>query len=309
MGRTAAVLTGYVLLVALIGGTGNAFGADALTVLLVPLTFLALYVRRYGRLAQNDGLALFEIALTVATTSPTREEALWFALATGGGAVVAMAVRLVLWRPIAVPAFEAAIADYRAGRRQRPGGDRGELRDRSALPAAGSRPRRPRAPAPPLRLDRRGARGAVARRRSAGRQVGHLSARDRKRPRRRTARRGGGRPHARCRSPRGDRRCARSRRGGGATGGQGRPERGLHVGHRDGALCGVARRRSRPGPARPAAGGARRRRPHRRRRRQPRRRLRAPPRLRHPLPAGPPCRDPGCCRRPASPCRDWSRRW
>jgi uncharacterized membrane protein YccC len=114
MGRTAAVLTGYVLLVALIGGTGNAFGADALTVLLVPLTFLALYVRRYGRLAQNDGLALFEIALTVATTSPTREEALWFALATGGGAVVAMAVRLALWRPIAVPAFEAAVTGYRA---------------------------------------------------------------------------------------------------------------------------------------------------------------------------------------------------
>jgi uncharacterized membrane protein YccC len=113
MGRTAAVLTGYVLLVALIGGTGNAFGADALTVLLVPLTFLALYVRRFGRLAQSDGLALFEIALTVATTSPTREEALWFALATGGGAIVAMAVRLALWRPIAVPAFEAAVAGYR----------------------------------------------------------------------------------------------------------------------------------------------------------------------------------------------------
>ncbi len=114
MTRTAGVLVGYVLFVALLGGTGNAFGTDTLTVVLVPLTFLVLYVRRYGRLAQNDGLALFEIAFIVATTAPSREVALWLALATAGGAAIAMAVRMVLWRPIAFPAFETAVTDYRA---------------------------------------------------------------------------------------------------------------------------------------------------------------------------------------------------
>lgn len=113
MTRTAGVLVGYVLFVALLGGTGNAFGAASLTILLVPLTFLVLYVRRYGRLAQNDGLALFEIAFIVATTAPSREVALWLALATAGGAAIAMTVRMVLWRPIAFPAFEMAVIDYR----------------------------------------------------------------------------------------------------------------------------------------------------------------------------------------------------
>ena len=76
MARIAAVQVGFLLAVALLAGAGS---GDAVTLLLVPLTFVALYVRRYGRSAQNDGIALFEIALTVATTAPTRHEALWFA--------------------------------------------------------------------------------------------------------------------------------------------------------------------------------------------------------------------------------------
>jgi uncharacterized membrane protein YccC len=114
MARTASVIVGYVLVVALIGGAGGAFGADVLTVLLVPLTFAALYVRRFGHSAKNDGIALFEIALIVATTAPAREQALWFALAAAGGAAIAMTVRRVMWRPIAMPAFEASVVDYRA---------------------------------------------------------------------------------------------------------------------------------------------------------------------------------------------------
>ncbi|WP_409146806.1 endo alpha-1,4 polygalactosaminidase [Pseudoxanthobacter sp. M-2] len=113
MVRLAAVLVGYVALVALLGGAGDPLAAKALTVLLVPLTFLSFYVRRFGRNAQNAGIALFEMALIVATTTPTREEAIWFAIATAGGATIALAVRLVLWRPLAVPAFEASVVAYR----------------------------------------------------------------------------------------------------------------------------------------------------------------------------------------------------
>jgi uncharacterized protein (UPF0147 family) len=112
--RTTAVLVGYVVFVALVGGGGNAFGPEALTVLLVPLTFVVLYIRRYGRLAQNDGLALFEIALIVATTTPSAAAAWWLAAAAAGGAVIALAVRLVFWRPIAMRAFRASITDYAA---------------------------------------------------------------------------------------------------------------------------------------------------------------------------------------------------
>jgi hypothetical protein len=113
MVRLAAVLVGYIALVALLGGAGDALAAEVLTILLVPLTFLSFYVRRFGRNAQNAGIALFEMALIVATTTPTREEAIWFTIATAGGAAIAVAVRLALWRPLAVPAFEASVAAYR----------------------------------------------------------------------------------------------------------------------------------------------------------------------------------------------------
>lgn len=113
MVRLAVVLVGYVALVALLGGAGSPLAAKALTVLLVPLTFLSFYVRRFGRNAQNAGIALFEMALIVATTTPTREEAIWFTIATAGGAAIALAVRLVLWRPLAVPAFETSVVAYR----------------------------------------------------------------------------------------------------------------------------------------------------------------------------------------------------
>lgn len=112
--RSAGVLVGYVVFAALVGAGGNAFGPEALTVLLVPLTFVVLYIRRYGRLAQNDGLALFEIALIVATTTPSAAAAWWLAAAAAGGAAIALAVRLLLWRPIAMRAFRASITDYAA---------------------------------------------------------------------------------------------------------------------------------------------------------------------------------------------------
>ncbi|MEP9355662.1 FUSC family protein [Xanthobacter sp. KR7-65] len=87
--------------------------------LLIPLSFCALALRRYGMDGQRAGLALIVVATVGTIIRPTRLEAAYLLLAFCQGAMVAAAVRLSPWRPSAVNAFvettldmQSAVAGY-----------------------------------------------------------------------------------------------------------------------------------------------------------------------------------------------------
>ncbi|QRG07431.1 FUSC family protein [Xanthobacter dioxanivorans] len=121
--RTMARLFGlgatFLLVIALVGpGTGH-LNDVVQKLLLIPLSFCALALRRYGMDGQRAGLALIVVATVGTIIRPTRIEGALLLAAFCQGALVAAAVRLSPWRPSAVRAFvettldmQGAIATY-----------------------------------------------------------------------------------------------------------------------------------------------------------------------------------------------------
>ncbi len=82
--------------------------------LLVPLTFAALLLRRYGMPGQRLGIALVVVASVGTILAPTRMEAAILLLAFWIGVLMAVGLRRSPWRPSAVEAFMATIHDMQA---------------------------------------------------------------------------------------------------------------------------------------------------------------------------------------------------
>ena len=109
----AAAMVGWILLIAALDPTAWPDGLVALKLTLVPLTFVALLVRRYGPQAQSIGIAAFVAALMTATLDPGRHEALLLAVAAVEGAVIAIVVRLALHRRNALAGFTSTVSAER----------------------------------------------------------------------------------------------------------------------------------------------------------------------------------------------------
>lgn len=113
MGRISALTLGFILLSALIGPGSLPQGPAIMKLLLVPTTFVALYIRRFGLAYHRAGLALFVTALIVSTIEPTRAQGWVLLLAATGGAAMAYLLRLSPLRPSAVHGLRMVLADYR----------------------------------------------------------------------------------------------------------------------------------------------------------------------------------------------------
>lgn len=111
MGRLILVSMAFLLVLAAVGpGEGEA-NMMVQKLLLVPLSFFALLLRRYGMDGQRLGLALILVATIGTILSPTRLTAFYFLIAFGQGALVTAAIRLSPWRPSAVDAYIQSALD------------------------------------------------------------------------------------------------------------------------------------------------------------------------------------------------------
>ncbi|OYY67324.1 MAG: hypothetical protein B7Y61_20870, partial [Rhizobiales bacterium 35-66-30] len=96
-------LTIALLVAVVIAAPGNAPANElAMKLLLVPLTCIALYLRRFGMEGQRMGIALIIIATVAAVLHPTRIQAAWLLLAAVQGGIVTFLVRFTLGRPSAL---------------------------------------------------------------------------------------------------------------------------------------------------------------------------------------------------------------
>lgn len=112
--RLAAVVVGYILLVAAADPAALPAGDVLLKLFLVPLIFVALYARRYGPSGQQLGNAAVITALIVSTADPDRRQALLLAAGAAEGAAIAVVLRLALRRRAALPGMGTAVAAFRA---------------------------------------------------------------------------------------------------------------------------------------------------------------------------------------------------
>jgi len=111
MGRLFLVAAAFLaVLIAVAPGAGAA-NAMVQKLLLIPLSFCALILRRYGMDGQRLGLALIVVATVGTILNPTRIEAAWLLLAYCHGAAIAAALRLSPWRPSAVAAYVQSTHD------------------------------------------------------------------------------------------------------------------------------------------------------------------------------------------------------
>lgn len=119
MGRLFGLGFAFLLALTLVG-PGEGPGNDIVQkLLLIPLAFFALALRRYGMEGQRLGLALIVVATVGTILQPTRIEAALLLVAFCQGSLVAEVVRLSPWRPSAVNAFvettldmQGAVANY-----------------------------------------------------------------------------------------------------------------------------------------------------------------------------------------------------
>lgn len=105
MARSFLLSVACLAAIALVGPGDGALNDTVQKLLLIPLSFTALILRRYGMDGQRLGLALIVVATVGTIIGPTRVEALLLLAAFCQGAAVAAAVRLSPWRPSAVQAF------------------------------------------------------------------------------------------------------------------------------------------------------------------------------------------------------------
>lgn len=105
MARLFVLGASFLVLMTLIG-PGQGHGNEMVQkLLLVPLAFFALALRRFGMDGQRAGLALIVVATLGTIIRPTRAESAMLLLAFCVGALVAASIRLSPWRPSAVKAY------------------------------------------------------------------------------------------------------------------------------------------------------------------------------------------------------------
>lgn len=109
--RIFGVVLGYLLLVVLIGPGDHPQNALILKLMLVPLSFVAMYLRRFGMDGQRLGIAFIIIATVEAILRPTQAQATWLLLAALEGFVVTALIRLAPFRPSAMQAYNDAVVD------------------------------------------------------------------------------------------------------------------------------------------------------------------------------------------------------
>lgn len=119
MARVFSVALVFLLVLALIGPGSGATNELLQKLLLIPLSVIALLLRRWGMSGQRLGLSLIMVATVGTVLQPTHQEALWLMAAFCQGALVAALIRLSPWRPSAVDAYldsthnmQAAVAAY-----------------------------------------------------------------------------------------------------------------------------------------------------------------------------------------------------
>ncbi|MFG1464971.1 FUSC family protein [Xanthobacter sp. DSM 24535] len=79
--------------------------------MLVPLTCIALYLRRFGMEGQRTGIALIIVATVAAVLHPTRMQAAWLLLAAVQGGIVTFLVRFTLARPSALKVYSSSVIE------------------------------------------------------------------------------------------------------------------------------------------------------------------------------------------------------
>ncbi|MGU3497134.1 FUSC family protein [Xanthobacteraceae bacterium A53D] len=109
--RLFAMTLGFMGMVAIVAPGNHPTNALVLKLLLVPLSFGAMYLRRYGMDGQRMGIALIIIATVATILHPTRTEALWLLLACVEGFVITAAIRLSPFRPSAMQAYNDTVVD------------------------------------------------------------------------------------------------------------------------------------------------------------------------------------------------------
>lgn len=109
--RIFGVVLAYLLLVVAVGPGDHPDNALILKLMLVPLSFAAMYLRRYGMDGQRLGIAFIIIATVEAILRPTQMQALWLLLAALEGFVITAAIRLAPFRPSAMQAYNDAVVD------------------------------------------------------------------------------------------------------------------------------------------------------------------------------------------------------
>lgn len=113
LARISTLTLGFILLTAAIGPGSVAAGPVIMKLLLVPTTFVALYIRRFGPEYHRAGLALFITAMIAAVVEPTRAQGWWLVLAAVQGSAIAYLLRLAPLRPSAAGGLCRVLADYR----------------------------------------------------------------------------------------------------------------------------------------------------------------------------------------------------
>ena len=109
--RLFAVNFSLLALVALIGPGDHEINGLILKLLLIPLSFLAMYLRRYGMDGQRLGISIIIMATVAAILRPTHTEGLWLLLAALEGGIVTALIRLSPFRPSAMQAYNDAVVD------------------------------------------------------------------------------------------------------------------------------------------------------------------------------------------------------
>ncbi|WP_188582632.1 FUSC family protein [Azorhizobium oxalatiphilum] len=109
--RVFAVTIGLLAIVAIIGPGSHPENALVLKLLLVPLSCIAMYLRRYGMDGQRLGIALIIIATVATILRPTREEGAWLLLASVEGFIITALIRLSPFRPSAMQAYNDGVVD------------------------------------------------------------------------------------------------------------------------------------------------------------------------------------------------------
>ena len=113
LARISALTIGFILVTAMIGPGSLAAGPVIMKFLLVPATFIALYIRRFGPEYHRAGLALFITAMIAAVVEPTRAQGWWLVLAAVQGSAIAYLLRMAPLRPSATNGLNRILVDYR----------------------------------------------------------------------------------------------------------------------------------------------------------------------------------------------------
>ena len=118
LGHFAAIILTVIGATALLGTLGLTSRPEHAKLLIPPLAFASLFLRRYGPGGRRYGVLLFLSGFITLISAPSGEIGLWLLLAAIQGIAVASLVRLALWRPDIVHVLSDAQQRFTSGVRQ-----------------------------------------------------------------------------------------------------------------------------------------------------------------------------------------------